>query len=81
MKLDSEEQREQLLKMLSSVRVTSTTGQLQSQLDEYHRIIKPVMRAGIEVEKPVVPIEFLAPDTPGHVRRFVGMPGSANGGE
>ncbi len=84
MKLDSEKQRKDLLEMLSTVRVTVTLGELQGQLNEYHRIIKPIAEAELEPPpKPIVPIEFLAPDTPGHIRRFAGMPGfeESNGGE
>ena len=84
MKLDSEEQRRDLLEMLATVKVTVPLGQLQQQLNEYHRIIKPIAEAELEPpEKIIVPIEFLAPDTPNMVRRFAGMPGfeEANGGE
>ncbi len=48
------------------------------QLAEYHRIIRPIIEAEIEEppppEKMVVPIEFLAPDTPNRIRRYAGMP-------
>ena len=86
MKLDSEGQRTDLLQMLATVRVTVPLGELQDQLTEYHRIIKPIIEAEIEEPPPppkrIVPIEFLAPDTPGRIRRFTGMPGyEANGGE
>ncbi len=85
MKLDSEEQRKDLLEMLATVKVTVALGALRDHLVEYHRIINPIIEAEIEEpvpEKLVVPIEFLAPDTPGHIRRFAGMPGfeEANGG-
>ncbi len=76
MKLDSEGQRKDLLEMLATVRVTVTLGELQGQLNEYHRIIKPIAEAELEPpEKIIVPIEFLAPDTPDRIRRFAGMPG------
>jgi hypothetical protein len=84
MKLDSEEQRKDLLEMLPTVRVSCTLGELKGQLAEFHRIIKPIIEAEIEPpQKIVVPIEFLAPDTPEQIRRYVGMPGfeKANVGE
>ena len=75
MKLDSEEQRKTLLEMLSSVRVTVTLAELRGQLKEYHRIIKPIAEAELEPPpKRVVPIEYLAPDTPNRIRSFEGMP-------
>jgi len=81
MKLDSEEQRKELLTMLATVRVSTTLGQLGEQHLEYVRFVKPIIEAKIESpEKMVVPIEFLAPDTPNRVRKFEGMP-EANGGE
>jgi hypothetical protein len=84
MKLDSEGQRKDLLEMLSTVRVSVTLGELRGQLNEYHRIIKPIIEAELEPpppkEKMVVPIDFLAPDTPNRIRRYEGMP-EQNGGE
>ncbi len=81
MKLDSEEQRKELLTMLATVRVSTTLGQLGEQHLEYVRFVKPIIEAKIESpEKMVVPIEFLAPDTPNRVRKFEGMP-EVNGGE
>ncbi len=78
MKLDNEAQRQDLLEMLATVKVTVPLGQLQEQLAEYHRIIRPIIEAEIEEppppEKMVVPIEFLAPDTPNRIRRYAGMP-------
>ena len=75
MKLDSEAQRKDLLEMLATVKVTVPLGKLQQQLNEYHRIIKPIIEAELEPpEKMVVPIEFLAPDTPNRIRRYEGMP-------
>ena len=84
MKLDSEAQRKDLLQMLATVRVTVTLGELSGQLKEYHRIIKPIAEAELEPPpKRIVPIEFLAPDTPNRIRTFEGMPGmpEPNGGE
>jgi hypothetical protein len=81
MKLDSEAQRKDLLEMLSTVRVTVTLGELRGQLKEYQRIIKPIIEAELEPPpKQIVPIEFLAPDTPNRIRRYEGMP-EPNGGE
>ncbi len=84
MKLDSEEQRKELLRMLATVRVSTTLGQLGEQHVEYMRFVRPIIEAELEPPpKMIVPIEFLAPDTPNHIRRFAGMPGfeKANGGE
>ncbi len=84
MKLDSEAQRKELLRMLATVRVSTTLGQLGEQHIGYVHFIKPIIEAELEPpERPVVPIEFLAPDTPDMIRRFTGMPGfeEANGGE
>ena len=52
MKLDNEEQRKDLLEMISTVRVTVPLGQLREQLAEYHRIIHPIIEAGIEEPPP-----------------------------
>lgn len=81
MKLDSEEQRRDLLEMLSTVRVTVTPATYKEVGREFARILGPIETAEIEeppppvFEKRIVPIEFLAPDTPTHIRRFEGMPG------
>ena len=84
MKFDSEEQRNTVIEMLSTVRVTVTMRNIAAQKAEWDRLLKAMMEAGIEPPpKRIVPIDFLAPDTPGHIRRFAGMPGfeEANGGE
>ncbi len=83
MKLDSEGQRQTLIELIGSVKVTVSLRDIDAQRDEFHKIMKALMDAGLEPPpKLVVPIEFLAPDTPGHIRRFAGMPGfeEANGG-
>ncbi len=84
MKLDSEEQRADLLEMLSTVRVTVTPGTYNEVGREFERIMGPIRDAEIEEpappEKIVVPIAFLAPDTPNRIRKYAGMP-DLNGGE
>jgi hypothetical protein len=82
MKLDSEEYRRDLLEMLGTVRVTVTPNTYNEVGREFARIIGPIETAEIEEpppppppEKRIVPIDFLAPDTPDRIRRFVGMPG------
>ncbi len=66
MKLDSEEQREDLLELLSTVRVSTTLGTIHETQAEADRIMDPIRNAGIEGEdeQQVVPIESLAPDPP-----------------
>lgn len=70
MKLDSEEQRRDLLELLSTVRATVTPATIDAARAEFDRILDPIREAGIEDERPVVPIASLAPDPPG-----AGMPG------
>lgn len=69
MKLDSEQQREDLLELLSTVRAVVTPATIDAAKAEFDRILNPIREAEIEVvRRPVVPIESLAPDlirTPG----------------
>ncbi len=62
MKLDSEAQRKQLLNLISSVEMTVTAGTLQQTGATIFGILKAIEDA--DLEKQVVPIESLAPDTP-----------------
>jgi len=62
MKLDSEAQRKQLLNLISSVEFTVTAGTLQQTGATVFGLLKTIEDA--DLEKPVVPIESLAPDTP-----------------
>lgn len=62
MKLDNEEQRKDLLELLSTVRVSTTLGTAHEVVAEANRIMDPIRHARIEGERDVVPIESLAPD-------------------
>ncbi len=61
MRLDSEAQREDLLEVISAVRVSTTLGTAHEIVAEANRIMDPIRNARIEV---VVPIASLAPDPP-----------------
>lgn len=63
MKLDSEEQRKDLIEIISTVRISTTLGTVEETLAEANRILDPIRYAEIEADmRPVVPIESLAPD-------------------
>ncbi len=61
MRLDSEAQRKQLLNLISSVELTVTAATLQQTGDTIFGLLQTIENAGLE--KQVVPIESLAPDT------------------
>lgn len=74
MKLDSEEQRKDLIELLGSVRMQTTIGTIDETVAEVRRIMTPIYEAELEPVdheamrradasyRPVVPIESLAPD-------------------
>lgn len=62
MKLDSEEQRADLLELLSTVRASVTPATIDAAKIEFDRILDPIRYA--ELEPQVVPIASLAPDPP-----------------
>ncbi len=62
MKLDSEQQREQLLGLLSTVEFTVTAKTIQRTQMTIFTLLSNIEGAGLE--KKVVPIESLAPDAP-----------------
>jgi hypothetical protein len=62
MKLDSEEQREQLLKLLSTVTYTVTEATIDQAKAQIDSLFGAIRNAGIEMS--IVPIEDLEPDEP-----------------
>lgn len=62
MKLDSEAQRQQLTSLLMSVEFTVTAVTVQQTQATIFGLLDTIENAGLE--KKVVPIESLAPDTP-----------------
>ncbi len=62
MKLDNETQRQKLLGLLSTVEFTVTAKTIQRTQMEIFGILSDIESAGLE--KPIVPIESLAPDSP-----------------
>ena len=62
MKLDSEEQRQQLSRLLTSVEFTVTVGTIRQTESMIFGLLQTIEDAGLE--KKIVPIESLAPDTP-----------------
>ncbi len=62
MKLDSEEQRQQLSSLLTSVEFTVTAGTITQTGQMIFGLLKTIEDAGLE--KKIVPIESLAPDIP-----------------
>ena len=50
MKLDSKEQRTELLELLSNIAIQTKVGEVESMLAEANRILDPIRNA--EIEKP-----------------------------
>ena len=75
MKVDSEEQRQTLMQLIGSVRVTVSMRDIDAQRNEFISLMTALRDAELEPKpKPIVPIEFLAPDTPNRIRSYEGMP-------
>lgn len=62
MKLDSEQQRQELSGLLASVEFTVTAGTIQQTASKIFGLLSVIEQAGLE--KQIVPIESLAPDPP-----------------